>query len=32
MQMSSAIRAALIALTVTAAGLTTTYADSGGIR
>jgi hypothetical protein len=30
--MSSAIRAALIALTVTGAGLTTTYADSGGIR
>jgi hypothetical protein len=32
MQLSSAIRAALIALTVTGAGLTTTYADSGSIR
>ena len=32
MQLSSAIRAALIALTVTGAGLTTVYADFGGIR
>ena len=32
MQLSSAIRAALIALTVTGAGLTATYADSGSIR
>jgi hypothetical protein len=32
MQISSAIRTALIALTVIAAGLTTTYADSGSIR
>ena len=32
MQFSSAIRAALIALTVTGAGLTTVYADFGGIR
>jgi lipid-binding SYLF domain-containing protein len=32
MQLSSAIRAALIALTVTGAGLMTAYADSGSIR
>jgi hypothetical protein len=32
MQLSSAIRAALIALTVAGAGLATAYADSGGIR
>ena len=32
MQLSSAIRAALIALTVTGAGLTTVYADFGGVR
>jgi hypothetical protein len=32
MQLSSAIRAALIALTVTGAGLTTVYADFGSIR
>jgi lipid-binding SYLF domain-containing protein len=32
MQLSSAIRAALIALTVTGAGLATAYADSGSIR
>src|SRR5262249_37205260 len=32
MQISSAIRAAPIALTVTGAGLTATYADSGSIR
>ena len=32
MQLSSAIRAALIALVVTGAGLTTVYADFGGIR
>jgi len=32
MQLSSAIRAALIALTVTGAGLAATYADSGSIR
>ena len=32
MQLSSAIRAALIALTVTGAGLVAAYADSGGIR
>ena len=32
MQLLSAIRAALIALTVIGAGLTATYADSGGIR
>ena len=32
MQLSSAIRAALIALAVTGAGLTTVYADFGGIR
>jgi hypothetical protein len=32
MKLSSAIRAALIALTVTGAGLTTVYADSGSIR
>jgi lipid-binding SYLF domain-containing protein len=32
MQISSTIRTALTALTVIAAGLTTTYADSGGIR
>jgi len=32
MQLSSAIRAALIALTVTGAGITTTYADNGSIR
>ena len=31
MQLSSAIRAALIVLTVTGAGLTTVYADFGGI-
>src|SRR5262249_61767996 len=31
MQWSSAIRAALIALTVSGAGLTTVYADFGGI-
>jgi hypothetical protein len=31
-QLSSAIRAALIALTVTGAGLTTVYADFGSIR
>ena len=32
MHLSSAIRAALIALAVTGAGLTTVYADFGGIR
>jgi lipid-binding SYLF domain-containing protein len=32
MQLSSAIRAALIALTVTATGLATAFADSGSIR
>jgi lipid-binding SYLF domain-containing protein len=32
MQLSSAIRAVLIALTVTGAGLLTAYADSGSIR
>ena len=32
MRLSSAIRAALIGLTVTGAGITTTYADSGNIR
>jgi hypothetical protein len=32
MQLSSAIRAALITLTVIGAGLTTVYADSGSIR
>src|SRR5215472_4504573 len=32
MQLSSAIRAALIALIVTGAGLTTVYADFGGIQ
>jgi hypothetical protein len=32
MQLSSAIRAALIALTVAGAGLATAYADSGSIR
>ena len=32
MQLSSAIRAALIALTVTGTGLTTVYADFGGVR
>lgn len=32
MQFSSAIRIALVALTVTAAGLATAYADSGSIR
>src|SRR5262249_14312342 len=32
MRWSSAIRAALIALTVSGAGLTTVYADFGGIR
>src|SRR5436190_8811304 len=32
MRFSSAIRAALIALTVTGAALATAYADSGGIR
>ena len=32
MQLSSAIRAALIALTVIGAGLATAYADSGSIR
>src|SRR6516165_1093175 len=32
MQLSSAIRAALIALAVTGAGLTTVYADFGGIQ
>ena len=32
MQLSSAIRAALIALTVTGAGLTTVYADFGSIQ
>ena len=32
MQLSSAIRAALIALTVAGAGFATAYADSGGIR
>ena len=32
MQLSSAIRAALITLTVIGAGLTTVYADFGGIR
>jgi hypothetical protein len=32
MQLSSAIRAALIALTVTGAGLAAAYADSGSIR
>ena len=32
MQLSSAIRAALIALTVTGAGITTTYADNGSTR
>jgi hypothetical protein len=32
MRLSSAIRAALIALTVTGAALTATYADSGSIR
>jgi hypothetical protein len=32
MQLSSAIRAALIVLTVTGAGLTTVYADFGSIR
>jgi lipid-binding SYLF domain-containing protein len=32
MRLSSAIRAALVALTMTAAGLATAYADSGRIR
>jgi hypothetical protein len=32
MQLSSAIRAVMIALTVTGVGLATAYADGGGIR